>query len=109
VLLSVATQRVPLATDADGAVRVGSTRVTLDTIVVAFREGLTAEEIVNQYPAVSLADVYLVIGYFLNHQAEVDAYLHARQQQAAETRRETEARLDPAGIRDRLLARRGQG
>lgn len=31
--------------DADGVVRVGGTRVTLDTIVFAFEEGATAEEI----------------------------------------------------------------
>jgi uncharacterized protein (DUF433 family) len=106
--LLVATQRVPLATDADGVVRVGSTRVTLDTIVAAFREGLTAEEIVNQYPSLSLADIYSVIGYFLNHQADVETYLRVRQQLAGETRCENEARFDPAGIRDRLLARRRQ-
>ena len=107
--LVVAAQRVPLVTDADAVVRVGGTRVTLDTIVAAFREGLTAEEIVSQYPSLRLADVYQVIGYFLDHQAEVDAYLQGRQQRAAEIRRENETRFDPAGIRDRLLARRKQG
>ncbi len=107
--LVVAAQRVPLVTDADGVVRVGSTRVTLDTIVAAFCEGLTAEEIVSQYPSLRLADVYQVIGYFLDHQAEVDAYLQARQHQAAEIRRDNETRFDPAGIRDRLLARRRHG
>jgi uncharacterized protein (DUF433 family) len=70
--LVVAAQRLPLVTDADGVVRVGSTRVTLDTVVAAFRDGLTAEEIVAQYPALRLADVYQVIGYFLDHEAEVD-------------------------------------
>ncbi len=107
--LVVEAQRVPLVTDADGVVRVGGTRVTLDTMVTAFREGLTAEEIVSQYPSLRLADVYQVIGYFLDHQAEVDAYLQVRQQHAAEIRRANETRFDPAGIRDRLLARRRQG
>jgi uncharacterized protein (DUF433 family) len=107
--LEVAAQRVPLMTDADGVVRVGNTRVTLDTVVGAFRDGLTAEEIVSQYPSLRLADVYQVIGYFLNHEAEVDTYITVRQRQAAEARRENETRFDPAGIRDRLLARRRQG
>src|SRR5579872_3922851 len=107
--LMVETQRTPLVTDRDGVVRVGGTRVPLDTIVAAFREGLTVEEIVPQYPSLPLAEVYLVIGYFLNHQREVDAYLNARQQQAAEIRRENQTRFDPAGIRDRLLACRRQG
>lgn len=107
--LVVAALRVPLRADADGVIRVGSTRVTLDTVVTAFREGLTVEEIVSQYPSLRLADVYQVIGYFLDHEAEVDAYVQARQQQAAEIRRENENRFDPAGLRDRLLARRRQG
>ena len=84
----------------------GDTRVPLDAVVAAFREGATAEEIAQQYPSLRLAAVYAVIGYYLRHQREVDDYLHERQQQAAEVRRSNEARFDPAGVRDRLLARR---
>ena len=39
----------PLVIDADGVVRVGGTRVRLDTIIHAFNEGATAEEILQQY------------------------------------------------------------
>jgi uncharacterized protein (DUF433 family) len=60
---------VPLKTDVDGVVRVGNTRVTLDTVVDAFREGATAEEIVSRYPSLLLADVYAVIGYYLQQQS----------------------------------------
>jgi uncharacterized protein (DUF433 family) len=97
---------IPLHTDADGVVRVGNTRVTLDTIVATFSEGATAEEIVQKYPTVKLADVYVVIGYYLNHRAEVEAYLHHRQQQARAVRQLNEARTDMTDLRDRLLARR---
>ena len=41
--LSIAVEPLPLSKDADGVVRVGGTRVTLDTLVEAFHEGLTAE------------------------------------------------------------------
>jgi uncharacterized protein (DUF433 family) len=105
--LVITTEPIPLETDADGVVRVGGTRVTLDTIVAAFKDGATVEEIVYQYPSLNLADVYSVIGYYLQQRAEVEAYLRRRQQQADEIRRENEARFDPRGIRDRLLARRG--
>jgi hypothetical protein len=44
--LSFITETLPLQADADGAVRVGKTRVTLDTVVAAFSNGATAEEIV---------------------------------------------------------------
>jgi uncharacterized protein (DUF433 family) len=104
----VTAEPVPLTNDADGVVRVGSTRVTLDTVVAAFNEGMTAEGIVQQYPSLRLNEVYKVIGYVLSHPAEVEDYLRERQRLAAEVRRENEARFDPAGIRDRLLARRRQ-
>ena len=97
---------IPLEADADGVVRVGGTRVTLDTIVAAFREGATAEEIVYQYPSLNLADVYSVIGYYLQRRSDVETYLHRRQQEMDKVREQNEARFDPRGIRDRLLARR---
>jgi len=104
--LVITTEPIPLETDADGVVRVGGTRVTLDTIVAAFNEGATAEEIVYQYPSLHLADVYAVISYYLRRRSEVETYLRQRQQQAAYTRKQNEARFDPHGVRDRLLARR---
>ncbi len=104
--LTITAEPVPLLTDKDGVVRVGGTRVTLDTVVAAFNEGATAEEIVQQYPSLQLADVYAVISYYLRNQSEVETYLKKRQQQAEEIRKQNEARFDPHGIRERLLARR---
>ena len=99
---------VPLKTDSDGVVRIGGTRVTLDTVVAAFREGATPEGIVDQYPSLQLANVYSVLGYVLNHAADVDAHLRDRQKVADDVRRENENRFDPSGIRDRLIARSTQ-
>ncbi|MDQ3398467.1 MAG: DUF433 domain-containing protein [Deinococcota bacterium] len=96
----------PLITDAGGVVRVGGTRVSLDTVIMAFLEGATAEEITQQYPPASLPAVYAVISYYLNHSHEVNTYLRERQQQVAQVRQQNERRFDPQGIRDRLLARR---
>ena len=97
---------IPLKTDRDGVVRVGNTRVTLDTVIASFKEGATAEEIVAQYPSLLLGDVYAVIGYYLQRQAEVDTYLIQRQQLADQIRQQNEARFNQQGIRKRLLARR---
>jgi len=104
--LVIAAEPIPLETDADGVVRVGGTRVTLDTIVTAFNEGATAEEIVHQYPSLHLADVYAVISYYLRRRSDVEAYLRQRQQRADEIRKQNESRFNPHGVRDRLLARR---
>jgi hypothetical protein len=70
---------------------------------------MTPEGIVQQYPSLRLAEVYSVIGYVLNHAEEVETYLRDRQGLAQAVRRENEARFDPVGVRDRLLARRRQG
>jgi uncharacterized protein (DUF433 family) len=104
--IAVAAEPIPLAADADGVVRVGGTRVSLDTLVAAFRQGATAETIADQYPSLQLGDVYTVLGYYLRHQAEVNAYLDKRRQLATQVRQENEARFDPVGVRERLLARR---
>ncbi len=97
---------IPLTLNNDGVLLVGDTRVSLDSLIAAFEEGSTPEEIVLQYSTVSLADAYAVIGYYLQHQSEVAEYLERRKKQRAETRREIESRFDPAGIRQRLLARK---
>src|SRR5262245_61935405 len=107
--LVVASESAPLSTDADGVVRVGGTRVTLETVVTAFHEGATAEAIAEQYPSLQLADIYSTLGYYLRHRTDVDAYLHRREVQAANVRQENESRFNPVGVRGRLLARRAQG
>jgi uncharacterized protein (DUF433 family) len=103
---SVMTESIPLVTGSDGVMRVRGTRVTLDVLLAAFREGATAEEIAQQYPSVSLADVYQVIGYSLRHSSELEPYLTRRRQKTLEARASNEAKWAPEGIRDRLLARR---
>ena len=106
--LVITAEPIPLALDRNGTMRVGGTRVTLDTVVAAFKRGATAEEIVYQYPTLDLADVYTVIGYYLRETSEVEAYLDQQAAEASEIRRQNEARFDPSGVRDRLLARRDQ-
>jgi uncharacterized protein (DUF433 family) len=79
--LSTTTEQMPLMMDADGVMRVGGTRVTLDTIVTIFEQGATAEEIVQRFPTLDLADVYFAVGYYLRHRVEVEKYLQERLQE----------------------------
>jgi uncharacterized protein (DUF433 family) len=104
--LTIEPETFPLTTLADGTVRVGGTRVTLDTVVYSFKEGATAEEIALRYPSLKLADVYAVITYYLRHSSEVDSYLKKRSELAEMLQQELEQRFDPTGIRERLLSRR---
>jgi len=96
----------PLRVDEQGVIRVGGTRVTLDTIIGAFLDGESPEAIADQYPSVSLSDVYATVTYYLVHRSEVDAYLSRRAAVAMRTQREIEQRWPPHGLRVRLLARR---
>lgn len=106
--LVISAEPIPLEVDADGVIHVSGTRVTLDTVVTAFQEGATAEEIVFQYPSLNLANVYAVIAYYLQQRPQVESYLWQRRAQADEVQRQNEARFDPHGIRERLLARRAE-
>jgi len=98
----------PIALDltADGVRRVGGTRVMLDMVTSAFNDGVTTEEIVQRYPALVLADVYSVIGYYLRRREEVDAYVQERHQAGERVRQRQESRFPNQGMCERLLARR---
>ena len=105
-LETLVAEPAPFQTDQDDVIRVGGTRVTLDTVIAAFKNGCAAEEIALKYPSLKLKDIYATITYYLWHQDDVDAYLTGRRQIVDETRRENEARFPPQGVRERLLARR---
>lgn len=106
--LAIVAEPAPLTTNSHGAVCVGETRVTLDTVVAVFKQGLTAEEIVHRYPSLRLGDVYASIAFYLNHQEDVEEYLQQRRQQARAIRQMNEARFYPQNLRDRLLAQRAE-
>ena len=84
--LSIISEPVPLNAQPDGAVRIANTRVTLDSVIHAFNDGATAEQIVQAYPVLALADVYAVLGYYLRRTTDVEAYLQTRALEAAQVR-----------------------
>lgn len=100
------TQTVPMKIDRDGVIRIGGTRVRLDTVIFAFSEGYTVEEIVSQYPSLKLADVYAVIAYYLNNRITIDEYVTERIEATTTLRQEIEATPEYQQFRQRLLARR---
>ena len=106
--LRVSAELMPIKLDENGVVRVGGTRVTLDTVITVYSMGATPEEIVEQYPVLALADVYYLIGYYLHHRAEVDEYLARQKAIATEIRQKIEARFDSTGLREKLLARKNK-
>jgi uncharacterized protein (DUF433 family) len=60
----------------DGGYWVRGRRVSLDSIVYRFLEGLSPESIATDcFPVLTLEEVYGAITYYLAHRAEVDSYL----------------------------------
>lgn len=105
-MAQIETEVTPLSIEASGTIRVGGTRVTLDSILASFHAGATAEEIAVQFPAVPLADIYHAIGYYLRHTADVDAYLADRARLREAVVAENQARWPSVGLRARLLGRK---
>ena len=97
---------MPLRKDEHSVMRVGDTRVRLDTVITAWKQGDSPEQIVENFDVLDLADVYAIISYYLNHRPEVELYLEQNRQTGERLRAEIERRFPPAGIRERLLARR---
>ena len=104
--MSQATTTVSLTTDEAGVLRVAGTRVSLDSVIYAFNEGATPEEIAQDFPTLDLAAIYVVVGYYLQNRAEVEQYLEQRKVDREELKREIETRLSPQGLRERLLTRK---
>ncbi len=96
----------PLTIKPGGVVRVGGTRVPLDTVAYAYDTGASPEEIVERFPSLELPDVYATIAYVLRHRGEVDAYLAERKAEAEEIRRKVEAQPGTIELRRRLRERR---
>jgi uncharacterized protein (DUF433 family) len=76
--------------------RVAGTRVSLDSIVYAFREGQSAESIAENYPALTLEQVYGALAFYLRRQKEIDDYLRREEAADEQTRRDWAA--DPSNL-----------
>jgi uncharacterized protein (DUF433 family) len=59
----------------DGGHWIAGTRISLDSIVYAFRRGASPEGIQRSFPLLSLEQIYGAITFYLGNQAEVDASL----------------------------------
>ena len=59
----------------EGAYRITGTRVSLDSVVYAFRRGASPESIQRSFPSLTLEQIYGAITFFLAHQEEIDQYL----------------------------------
>lgn len=86
----------PYVQEREGVLYVSDTRVTVSSLIAAWlTEGYTAEEVQQGFPAVSLAQVYGTIAYYLDHKAAVDQQL-AENAVRYDTLRARDRAADPA-------------
>ncbi len=65
-----------------GCLRIDGTRMTVNQVVTLSKSGLTAAQIVEQYPQRTLEEIHTVLAWYYAHQAEFDKEL--AQEAAAE-------------------------
>jgi uncharacterized protein (DUF433 family) len=90
----------------DGNYYVAGTRVSLDSIVHAFRRGESPEIICQNFELLRLDEVHGAIAYYLANQADIDAYLLRQSEKWAEGKRNAEPL--PADLRERLMHARDE-
>lgn len=59
----------------DGGFYVAGTRISLDSVVYSFKEGLSPEAIQADFPLLKRSQIYGAIAFYLGHEAEIDRHL----------------------------------
>lgn len=89
-----------------GGLRVGDTRVSLDSVVHAFNRGESAEEIQRDFDTLTLAEVHAAIAYYLYNREKIDKYLAKRAEDYERVRAENRKKSPGGPTRETLLARK---
>src|SRR5882762_6723111 len=58
-----------------GRLRINGTRITVNQIVTLYKQGSNAEEIADQYPHLTMAQVYAALLYYHANREEIEADL----------------------------------
>lgn len=84
----------------EGGYYIVGSRVALESIVYEFLEGVSPETIVDDFPTLTLEQVYGAVAFFLGNRAELEHYL-AETEKLWDERRRNAPSL-PAGLRERI-------
>ena len=64
----------PYIDQENGALRIAGTRAGLSSIIAGFQAGESPEKIAQEFPTVTLAQVYGAIAYYLENKKLIDDY-----------------------------------
>jgi len=90
----------------DGGYYVVGSRVSLESVIYPFLDGASPETIVDEFPTLSLEQVYGTITFYLANRAEIDAYLTETEKLWEEARKNQSP--IPRALRERLERARRQ-
>src|SRR5258708_33783375 len=62
-------------TKVEDAYRVAGSRVSLDSLVYLYREGLSPESMVDSYSTLTLEQVHGALAFYLANREEIDKYM----------------------------------
>jgi uncharacterized protein (DUF433 family) len=96
---------VPLSEDPPGVFRVGESRILLELVIRAFKQGESPEGIARSFRSLRLADVYAVISRYLASPEPFDEYLRQCDEQSDAIRSTIEASQPTGPTKKELLAR----
>jgi uncharacterized protein (DUF433 family) len=89
----------------DGGWRVGTSRVSLDSVIHGYLDGLSPEAIVDEFPSLTAEQVYGAVAWYLGHRDEVDRHLEQQAARWQQLRDASEARNGP--LLNRIRSQRG--
>ncbi|HEX5083786.1 MAG TPA: DUF433 domain-containing protein [Blastocatellia bacterium] len=90
----------------NSAYQIADSRVSLDSIVYAWLEGQSPETIADNFPVLTLEEVYGAIAYYLSNRETIDEYLREKKTEFEEMRRKSveELRKNHPQLYARLMA-----
>ena len=89
----------------NGGYYVSGSRVSLDSIVYAFRRGASPETIRGSFPILTLEQIYGAIAFYLSKQSEIDEYLRKseKEYEAARQANHEQLRREKPELWERLM------
>lgn len=76
---------LPFSRDPSGVIRIAGTRVSLESVVAVYEQGMSIPHLAEAFPDLTLADLHATISYYLRHREDVETYIEGRRREAAET------------------------
>jgi len=89
-----------------GYIHLAGHRIGLRHIVDLYNEGYSPEMLLDHFPTLTLALIHKAIAFYLDNQAEIDAYIERCRQEIQRLEAEPRKGPDHAELRRRMEAKR---